>query len=727
MILKKTVTKISAKLFLVNTISKMTFCTSYKLRINDPHKLPPFPVFKDGYEDILEDRRGNSDLRFAIRSREVPAYKYNHPRTSAQIKEYVRKSDRVTFTIEQVASETGMPKAEVEKEANAILDEMAHNLRMGAIRGIATVLPKVMKKMYNRVYVNKEGISRVQHLIKEYPVILMPSHRSYADFLLMSYVFYHYDLPLPVIAAAMDFMGMNFVGWLLRNSGAFYIRRTFGTDKLYWSVFTEYVQTHITNGDAPVEFFVEGTRSRTGKSLVPKLGMMKACLEPYFKAHVPDIMVLPISISYDRTLEESLYSYELLGVPKPKESTSGLLKASSILNEDFGNIHMYIGEPISIRQFSIGKIDRVQHSLAPRYIASLTSDEEKLMKELAYQVVLEQQKHMVISPWALVATVLIQNKDGIDLQQLVKEVEWLKRQTANLGGYVDWPGNEKPEMVIRARLELHKHILDISDEDFVELKNIKPPPNVTPELRRDGVISQAALQVLLSLYRNQLLYLFVRPAMVTLAVNGCLQETMSMDELFKRYEFLEHLFRHEFVFKPGQTKEDFDKALLNLTHGGGLVIVDNQVQIKKSTNKYTTFLSLMFEPFLLAYWVLCKHLLSLGCDVNGKPLPKKPKVVCKEAQQLAVRWLQEGSLKHYEVMNLDILGNGLLSMIHMGAVAKDKRSGETYVSPNQVTVSSISEQIGRYIELPVVPDPRFNSTPNFSSQSKDKVTVPAKL
>ena len=67
-------------------------------------------------------------------------------------------------------------------------------------------------------------------------------------------------------------MGMQFFGWLLRNCGAFYIRRSFGDDSLYWAVFTEYVQTQICNGDFPIEFYVEGTRSRTSKSYTPKFG-----------------------------------------------------------------------------------------------------------------------------------------------------------------------------------------------------------------------------------------------------------------------------------------------------------------------------------------------------------------------------------------------------------------------------------------------------------------------
>jgi len=217
------------------------------------------------------------------------------------------------------------------------------------------------------------------------------------DFLLMSFVFYHYDLPLPVIAAAMDFMGMKFVGWLMRNSGAFYIRRSFGDDHLYWAVFTEYVQTQICNGDAPIEFYVEGTRSRTSKSYTPKFGMLSAALEPYFKSHIPDIMIVPCSISYDRVLEESLYAYELLGVPKPKESTSGLLKARRILDDDFGNVHINFGEPISIRKYTDGFVDRSLHNLAPRYMASLTQQEQDIIKRLGHQMILIHQKLLVIS------------------------------------------------------------------------------------------------------------------------------------------------------------------------------------------------------------------------------------------------------------------------------------------------------------------------------------------
>ena len=67
-------------------------------------------------------------------------------------------------------------------------------------------------------------------------------------------------------------MNMKMVSAFLRRSGAFFLRRTFSSDQLYKAVFAGYVQALLSSGDAPLEFFIEGTRSRTAKSLHPKLG-----------------------------------------------------------------------------------------------------------------------------------------------------------------------------------------------------------------------------------------------------------------------------------------------------------------------------------------------------------------------------------------------------------------------------------------------------------------------
>jgi glycerone phosphate O-acyltransferase len=660
---------------------------------------------KDIFEDILEDRRTSSDAKWAWHTRDVPVYKYNKPRSPEEIKKHVLHSDRVKYAIEQVSDESGLPMDEVHKQAVEIVNEMAHDLSINAIRGFAVFLVKVMKALFRRIYVNEEGIQKVRNMIKEYPVLLMPTHRSYFDFLLVSFVFFSYELPLPVIAAAMDFSSMKFFGWLLRNCGAFYIRRSFGDDQLYWAVFTEYVQTQICNGDHPVEFYVEGTRSRTLKSYTPKFGMLSASLEPYFKAHIPDVMLFPISISYDKVLEETLYAYELLGVPKPKESTGALLKARNILNEDFGNVHMYFGEPISIRHYTTGKVDRSVHSLAPRYIANLSKEETKLLQYLGYDVVMKHLQNMVISPWSLIAAVLVQNKDGITIKQLTKEVEWIKRQAFNLGAYIDWPGSESADDIIRSALNLHRNFVQVTPDDLILLVSVVAPHQKGTQ---DELMQSAAQHLVLTLYRNQLLHVFVRIAMVSISINACPRDTLSIDELFTRYSFLEQLLNRDFIFRLGCTKQDFENALLTLTHNCGVIMLDQLVQIKKSQNRYTTFFSQMFEPFLLGYWILGRCILSTQIDIHNKPIAKPPKVISREAQMVGARLLRDGCIRNLEVLSLDLLNNGLHAMFHMGAVKKEKRDGQPYMYPNTIVLTNVCTQIEEFIEVPQIPTTVIN-------------------
>ncbi|XP_016330768.1 dihydroxyacetone phosphate acyltransferase-like [Sinocyclocheilus anshuiensis] len=330
---------------------------------------PRHPMLKkrDGFEDILEERRRSSDLRYALRCYTPTLYKGLVPCKASMLKSIVLQSDHLQYVIKQVSSESGDRTECVAEEASLILDEMAHRLQLSTVRFFAFMLNKAFKRLFRSVCVNEEGIQRLQQAVQEHPVVLLPSHRSYMDFLMMSYLLYMYDLPLPVIAAGMDFMSMKFVGEMLRMSGAFFIRRSFGGDKLYWAVFSEYVKTMLRNGYAPIEFFLEGTRSRTCKSLTPKTGLLNIVMEPFFKGELFDVNLVPVSISYERILEESLYARELLGIPKPKESTSGLLKARRVLSEDYGSMYVYFGHPVSVRSLTEGKITRSQYNLLPRY------------------------------------------------------------------------------------------------------------------------------------------------------------------------------------------------------------------------------------------------------------------------------------------------------------------------------------------------------------------------
>eukprot|EP00058_Branchiostoma_floridae_P028049 XP_002613540.1 hypothetical protein BRAFLDRAFT_71820 [Branchiostoma floridae] len=533
------------------------------------------------YEDILEGKRQYSDLGFSMEAYDPPRYKHCKPRAPEKVKEDVLNSTRVLSVIEQLATETDQSEDDLLSQARAMVEEMGHNLRMRSIRFFAYFLNKIFKALYKRIYVNGDDLEKLAKMSKDQPVLLLPSHRSYIDFLMLSYVAYCYDFPLPVIAAGADFMGMKFVGTLLRNCGAFFMRRSFGSDRLYWAVFTEYVQTLIRNGDSPMEFFVEGTRSRTSKSLSPKFGLLSAAIEPFLTGSVYDITVVPISISYDRRLEETLYARELLGIPKPKESTSGLVKARSVLQENYGNIHVCFGEPLSVRKLAEGRIDRSIHGLHPRHMSMFTSEEHTFVQHLAHQVILAQQKYMVISPWSLVAAVLSQHPQGLLLKKLVHEVVWLKKQAVGLGAFVNWP-----------------------------------------------------------------------------------------DELFRIFGFLRRLLEKDFIFMPGQDKQDFDTAVQYLSRAHVLEERGGCVGVTDSGKKLQSFLHEMFSPFLLGYWTMCQYLLTASSD---DPRGSTTQQLTRGAQDMAATLLTNGLVKRFEILSLDMLGNSITSFVSMGAVKRFKR------------------------------------------------------
>jgi glycerone phosphate O-acyltransferase len=327
----------------------------------------------------------------------TPVHYKTLPRTSEQIKSDVLNSLALKYTIETFDNE-----ANVTEQAKLILHEMSHRLNMRTVRFLGLIFAKIFNQVFENIYIDRKGIDNIyqlysltsinpsptipsspmtisstlfailntfsrsssslnpdikslssplttKHYLTSPRIVYLPTHRSYMDFILLTYLCYEYNIPLPCIAAAQDFLGLGLLANLLRNSGAFFIRRSFRSDKLYWTIFDEYVKTHLIHGDYPLEFFIEGARSRTLKSLLPvRQGMLKSCLECYFRRQVDNLILIPISINYEKVLEDNLHASELLGIPKPKESKSGLLKATQILKKSFGSMIVNFCEPIHI-------------------------------------------------------------------------------------------------------------------------------------------------------------------------------------------------------------------------------------------------------------------------------------------------------------------------------------------------------------------------------------------
>ncbi|KAM6914953.1 dihydroxyacetone phosphate acyltransferase [Xenentodon cancila] len=653
---------------------------------------------RDDFEDMLEERRHASDLRYALRCYTPVLYKGLSPCKASELKTLVLQSDQLCYVIKQVSKETGMSADEVQGEASSILEEMAHRLQLSTIRFFAFALSKIFKTLYRSICVNEEGVQRLQQAIHEHPVVLLPSHRSYMDFLLMSFILYTYDLALPVIAAGMDFMGMKVVGEMLRMSGAFFIRRSFGGDKLYWAVFSEYVKTMLKNGFAPLEFFLEGTRSRTAKSLTPKLGLLNIAMDPFLKGEVFDVSLVPVSISYERILEETLYARELLGVPKPKESTSGLFKARKVLSEDYGSIHVYFGQPVSVRSLAEGRVNRCQFNLIPRHIPRKPGEEiHSFVNDSAYRLVRAQEENMVLKPWVLLASLLLQShaagqRRGMALDELTKRALWLRDLSRQFGAFLHWPDHIPPSEVVSASLSLHQGLVRIS-EGRVELALEQAGGQAGPAGPRsaaapeEALLNQAVIILSCASYRNQALHVFLRAALLASAIHT--SSSNKKQEVYNSFSFLRNMFSSEFILCPGAAVQDFEEAFYLLVKSGALQANQQEILVTESGHRTLDFLTGILDPFLQGYQVVCRFL----CEEATEGLTEKQFVPA--VRKFIIRHLLTGRLKYAEVLSSDLQKNALASLLKLGAVQKINGGEEQgRLKVNKVMVNSLEDTLG---------------------------------
>ncbi|XP_071392727.1 dihydroxyacetone phosphate acyltransferase isoform X2 [Centroberyx affinis] len=663
---------------------------------------------EEEFVDILEERRHSSDLGHALRAFNPHPYRGAPPCSTADLNKAVLESQYLRYVTKEIAMETGSSVEAVKQEACGILEEMSHNLQLGFIRLLGFTLSKVVKRLFTSIQVNMEGLNRLQQAIQEYPVILMPNHRSYVDFMVISYLLFTYDLPIPVIAAGVPLAGMKIIGEIFRRSGAFFIRRAIGSDKLYWAVLSEYVKTIVRRGFAPVEFYVEGLRSRTLKSLTPKLGMMHMVLEPFFKGEVYDITLVPISISYDRVLEESLLAQELLGIPKPKESTMGLLKASRVLQEDYGTMHVNFGHPLSVRQLSQGKINRCHYNLIPRDLPQKPAAEaQACVSWLAHLVVRVQEGGSVLSPWSLMACLLLQIpttsliEDGLAWDQLTQKTLWLRKLALGFGAHLNWPGQVPESDVMSSSMALHRSVVR-RKAGRVHLVLEEEPAGKQPVSAEEGVVRKAVALLMVASYRNQALHVFVRPAMLAIAIHTT--KSTQRDELFTFFCFLQDIFSNEFIFVPGRSNQDFEESCSLLKKCGAIQISQQEVTESEAGPQTLSFLLELLQPFIDSYQVVFRYL----CEEEVQVFSEKQ--VLPAIRSLATRLILSGELHSYEALSSDTQKNVLSALLRLEAVTKLRVAEQNEYRVNKAAIRRIGDILSGKIPpemLMTAPDARL--------------------
>ena len=238
--------------------------------------------------------------------------------------------------------ERSLEKAE--RKARDYVLEIAADVSPTTIRIVERFLHWLWRRIYDGIELNH--MERVHELARDKELIYVPCHRSHIDYLLLGYITYAEGLHLPHIAAGIN-LNIPVVGGILRRGGAFFLRRSFKGNRLYAAVFDAYLQQVMSRGHS-IEYFVEGGRSRTGRLLEPKGGMLAMTVHSYIKEPKRPVVFVPFYFGYERLIEGDAFISELGGATKEKETLMGLIRSIKSLRENFGQVYVNVAEAIEL-------------------------------------------------------------------------------------------------------------------------------------------------------------------------------------------------------------------------------------------------------------------------------------------------------------------------------------------------------------------------------------------
>jgi len=491
-------------------------------------------------------------------------------------------------------------EGQLKEVAEKLTDDMICKMESKRfIRGAYYLATALLTRAYHQgIHVSSEEVLRLRSVAEKaardkHAIIFLPCHRSHVDYVSLQLICYRLGLALPTVVAG-DNLNFPLVGYFLQHAGAMWIRRSFGEDQLYVTLVQAYIDTLLQKG-LNFECFIEGGRSRMGKLLPPKFGILSFLLDSVLSGRVDDAMICPVSTQYDKVIEVDSYVSELLGTPKQKENLKDFLSSgSSVLSLKLGRVDCRFHEPWSLRGFISAQQTRLA-LLPAQQTAALNKAygsnlRIRLLRTLGYKVLSDINAVSVVMPTSLIGTVLLtlRGRAGVGKVELVRRVEWLSDRVRDQGGRVAHFAGLPTEVVVGRALEVLGPKLvgvrkDLAEETYFAVDRY------VPHTFEYCVINIFLNRFQLSFYRNMTIHLFVNQALVSASIytwlrnsdKDGLSQSISYDDLHSHVSFLSQLFRGEFIYATAGLTVNLAHTLTGLEADGVIDITRKELLSEK--------------------------------------------------------------------------------------------------------------------------------------------------
>ncbi|MDJ0788235.1 MAG: glycerol-3-phosphate 1-O-acyltransferase [Myxococcota bacterium] len=467
--------------------------------------------------------------------RRVRGARYKVPRL---VREDILARPSFRGRIASLARELGQPEAKVMRRAISNLKEIAASHSPFVIDLVIQLWNAMIRRGYDVEYDDTQ-IDRLRGLAAQHPIVFLPSHKSNLDHPALQWVLHENGFPPNHTAGGIN---MNFfpVGPLVRRAGTFFIRRSFKDDVVYKAVLQHYLD-YLIEKRFPLEWYIEGGRSRSGKLLPPRFGLLAYVFDAYLRGKSEDVQLIPVSIAYDQISDVGDYAHEQLGGAKQKESLGWFIGVLRRLSNRYGRIQVRFGEPLSLAK-TLGPPDPT---------APPNPDETSLaLQKLAFEVCVRINDATPVTQISLVCLALLGRGDrALTVDEMVTAL-------ANLVYYSHartLPGHEAIDL---ESAESVQSVLDLLVESGL-LTRYDEGPEAVYAIANERHLAAAY-------YRNSIIHYFVNASIAELA----LLRAAEVDVPDRKKEFwdeamrLRDLLKFEFFFPEKEHfRHDVDEEL----------------------------------------------------------------------------------------------------------------------------------------------------------------------